>query len=98
MTQSIEELDKEVLNIDRKLWSIEQKRERLDREILHLEFFSQGLNGTWADKRRAAARVRNQNLLEDIERFESKMRTRKLSSPITPHRQELLERYIEGLK
>ncbi len=35
---------------------------------------------------------------QDIERFESKMRTRKLSSPITPHRQELLERYIEGLK
>ena len=42
----------------------EQKRRKLDREILHLEFAAQGLEGTLADKRRAAARVRNSKLIE----------------------------------
>jgi len=78
----------------------EQQRRKLDREILHLEFSAQGLEGTWADKRRAAARVRNSRILQDIERFEAKMRTRKLTSPLTQHRKDLFERYIQskGLK
>ena len=42
----------------------EQQRRKLDREILHLEFAAQGLEGTLADKRRAAARVRNNKLLQ----------------------------------
>jgi len=95
MSATIENLDKEALEIDTKLWTIEQQRKKLDREILHLEFSSQGIEGTWADKRRAAARVRNQQVLHDIEYFEAKMRTRKLSSPLTPLRKELLERYIQ---
>ena len=41
----------------------EQQRRKLDQEILHLEFSAQGLEGTWADKRRAAARARNQRIL-----------------------------------
>ena len=42
----------------------EQKRRKLDREILHLEFAAQGLEGTLADKRRAAARFRNNQLMQ----------------------------------
>ena len=42
----------------------EQKRRKLDREILHLEFAAQGLDGTLADKRRAAARFRNNQLMQ----------------------------------
>ena len=44
----------------------EQQRRKLDREILHLEFSSRGIEGTWADKRRAAARARNHQLLKVI--------------------------------
>lgn len=92
---SIDDLAKEALKIDRKLWSLEQQRRKLDKEILHLEFASQGLEGTWADKRRAAARARNQRILQDIESFEAKMRTRKLTCPLTQHRKDLLQRYIQ---
>jgi len=95
MGTTSEDLAREALEIDRKLWNLEQKRRKLDREILHLEFAAQGLEGTLADKRRAAARVRNSKLIESIELLEAKMRTRKLSHPLTSYRQDLIQRYLQ---
>jgi hypothetical protein len=53
----------------------------LDKEILRLDIESSELSGTIADRRRAIAKSRNQNLMKKIERLEAEMRTRKLTCP-----------------